>query len=407
MTIFKRFLWTLILVATLAACGNNNLQISAAEETLARGPHNGQLLSDGDFSLELAIYETGVPPEFRAWATSAGQLLDPNSVDLRVMLTRLGDLVDDIGFLPQGDFLRGDALVYEPHSFVVSIEATYGGKNYRWEYENLEGRTRIDQQTAAAFGIETMIAGPALIEETVSVYGHILPNEQLVREVSARFEGEIQTVNVSLGESVQKGDTLATIESNDSLRAYSITAPIAGVITEQAAHADEQTGGRRLFTIVDVSSVWADLAVFPSNRSQVNIGAAVSVSPAAGGASIESTISNINVLTETNQSVMARTTLNNEDGLLMPGTYVTATIKVAENTVPLAVKRSGLQSFRDFTVVYAQVGEEYEVRMLELGRQAGEWVEVLGGLEPGTAYVTENSYVIKADIEKSGAAHDH
>ena len=83
-----------------------------------------------------------------------------------------------------------------------------------------------------------MIAGPALIEETVSVYGHILPNEQLVREVSARFEGEIQTVNVSLGESVQKGDTLATIESNDSLRAYSITAPIAGVITEQAAHAE-------------------------------------------------------------------------------------------------------------------------------------------------------------------------
>jgi cobalt-zinc-cadmium efflux system membrane fusion protein len=45
--------------------------------------------------------------------------------------------------------------------------------------------------------------------------------------------------------------------------------------------------------------------------------------------------------------------------------------------------------------------------MLELGRQAGEWAEVLGGLEPGTVYVTENSYVLKADIEKSGASHDH
>jgi cobalt-zinc-cadmium efflux system membrane fusion protein len=32
---------------------------------------------------------------------------------------------------------------------------------------------------------------------------------------------------------------------------------------------------------------------------------------------------------------------------------------------------------------------------------------VLGGLEPGTEYVTENSYIIKADIEKSGASHDH
>ncbi len=49
----------------------------------------------------------------------------------------------------------------------------------------------------------------------------------------------------------------------------------------------------------------------------------------------------------------------------------------------------------------------YEVRMLDLGRADEEWVEVLGGLKVGTEYVTENSYLIKADIEKSGASHDH
>ena len=78
-----------------------------------------------------------------------------------------------------------------------------------------------------------------------------------------------------------------------------------------------------------------------------------------------------------------------------------------EVAVPLAVKKSGLQSFRDFTVVYARVGDTYEVRMLDLGRSDGEHVEVLGGLEPGTTYVTGNSYLVKADIEKSGASHDH
>ena len=72
-----------------------------------------------------------------------------------------------------------------------------------------------------------------------------------------------------------------------------------------------------------------------------------------------------------------------------------------------AVKRTGIQSFRDFRVVYARVGDDYEVRMLDLGRTAGEWVEVLGGLEPGTEYVTGNSHLIKADIEKSGASHNH
>ena len=58
-------------------------------------------------------------------------------------------------------------------------------------------------------------------------------------------------------------------------------------------------------------------------------------------------------------------------------------------------------------MVFAQVDDVYEVRVLDLGRNAGEWVEVLGGLEPGTRYVTSNSQLIKADIMKSGAAHNH
>ena len=99
--------------------------------------------------------------------------------------------------------------------------------------------------------------------------------------------------------------------------------------------------------------------------------------------------------------------IDNSSGTLLPGTFVTAEVAVAEHDVPLAVKRGGLQSFRDFTVVYGEYGEEYEVRMLELGRQFGDWAEVLGGLVPNTRYVTEGSYVLKADVEKAGASHDH
>ena len=80
---------------------------------------------------------------------------------------------------------------------------------------------------------------------------------------------------------------------------------------------------------------------------------------------------------------------------------------VAETNVPLAVKNSGLQRFRDFTVVFAKVEDTYEVRMLELGKSDGEMTEVLGGLEPSQDYVSDNSFLIKADIEKSGASHDH
>jgi cobalt-zinc-cadmium efflux system membrane fusion protein len=92
---------------------------------------------------------------------------------------------------------------------------------------------------------------------------------------------------------------------------------------------------------------------------------------------------------------------------LRPGQFVRGRITLAEHAVPLAVRLAALQRFRDFQVIFARIGDTYEVRMLELGRRDSEWVEVLGGLAPGTEYVTANSYLIKADIEKSGASHDH
>ena len=409
-----RLLATLLVTATIVACSGDPQPGSpaaaveaAADEAQERGPNNGILLRDGDFVVELAIFETGVPPEYRAWATSGGRSLQPEDFDLEVRLTRLGNRIDEIGFRPQGAYLLGDTVIYEPHSFTVSIDATYGSGSHRWEYDSFEGRTQISTEMAEAFGIETMLAGPVTLEETVTVYGNIVPNTERIRQVSARFDGAIRTVDVFLGEVVTEGQTLATVESNESLNVYSITAPIDGVLTERVAHAGEQTGGRPLFTIIDTSSVWVKLAVFPGDRARVRLGANVSIAPATGGAAVMGTISYINVMIDANQAVAARVELDNTDGAWPPGTYVTAEIQVGEYEVPLAVRRSGLQSFRDFTVVYAQIGDEYEVRMLDLGRQAGDWAEVLGGLDPGTRYVTENSYVLKADIEKTGAVHDH
>jgi len=412
-----RAIWMPLLLATfLTACGGTNSEQAmlskgahgeTAEAEPEKGPHRGRLLKDGDFTLELAIFETGVPPEFRAWATKSGKTLSPDEVNLNIKLTRLGGKVDDINFAPQGDALRGDTVIYEPHSFIVTINAAHGGATHTWEYDNFEGRTKIEKAVAEALEIETMAAGPVVMQETITVYGQIKANTERMRKISARFDGVIKSVKPSLGDRVKKGQKLVTIESNESLERYSITAPISGVITQRDANSGEQTNGRNLFTIMDTSSVWADLSVFPGDRSRVKVGAPVTVTGAAGGETVTGTVSRIDVTAQANQSVNVRVVLGNKKGNLLPGSFVSAKIKVAEHPAALAVKRTGLQAFRDFTVVYAQIGEEYEVRMLDLGLQAGEWAEVQGGLESGTRYVSENSYVIKADIEKSGAAHDH
>lgn len=395
----------------LAACGGDMpagdtgiTDASAAD--YPRGPHGARLLQDGDFAVELAIYESGVPPEFRAWAYEDGEPVAPQSVDLRVTLERL-DALNVIGFNPQEDYLRGDTTVYEPHSFFVGVEANYRGSRHTWEYESLEGRTTISPAMSQTFGIETETAGPAILEQTIDVVGEIAVNDEFARHISARFDGVVQEVNVRIGDRVARGDPLLTIESNESLNTYTIDAPIAGVVTQRRINAGEQSDGQVLLEIMDTSRVWGELAVYPGQRDRVQVGAPVTITSPVSGARIEGSIDSFHLTANANQSVTARVAVDNSDGNFPPGTFIEGRISVAEFEVPLAVKRVGLQSFRDFTVVYAKVGNTYEVRMLDLGRQDAEWVEVLGGLDPGTEYVTTHSYILKADVEKSGASHDH
>ncbi len=400
----------LLLVIFLSACGAEQSlppEVEHTEVEPEKGPNRGRLLRDGNFSLELAIFETGVPPELRAWATKNGNKVSPEEVELKVELTRFGDQIDAINFTPIGDVLRGDMVVYEPHSFIVSITAIHNGQTYIWEYDNLEGRTKIATAVAEALEIKTSIAGATIMQETISVYGQIEANRELVRSITARFDGTIKAVLVSQGEQVRKGQVLARVESNESLQLVNITSPINGVVSQRDVNAGEQTDGRQLFALIDTSSVWAELSVFPGDLAQVEVGAPVTITDTISKQHFIGKVSRIDLLAQANQAVRVRVVLDNKSGELRPGRHISAQITVGEHAVALAVKRTGLQSFRDFTVVYAQIGEEYEVRMLELGLQAGEWAEVLGGLEPGTLYVSENSYVIKADIEKSGASHDH
>ena len=278
-----RALWLPLVLATfLSACGSSHTERTmnatgghgeVAEVEPEKGPHRGRLLKNGDFTLELAIFETGVPPEFRAYATKGGKTLSPSEFELNVKLTRLGGKVDDINFTPHGDALRGDVVIYEPHSFVVTINATHAGTTHTWEYDNFEGRTKIETAVAETLEIGTEIAGPVTMKEIITVYGQIKANTERLRQVSARFDGVIKSVSPSVGDKVREGQELATVESNESLKLYTITAPISGVVVERDANPGEQSNGRQLFTIMDNSSVWADLAVFPADRSRVKAGA--------------------------------------------------------------------------------------------------------------------------------------
>ncbi|MFT4817228.1 MAG: cobalt-zinc-cadmium efflux system membrane fusion protein [Pseudohongiellaceae bacterium] len=404
--------WLCLFTTLLSACGNDEtlpltMETEIADGDYERGPNNGRLLVDGDFAVELAIFETSVPPEYRAWATAGDEQIAPNDVDLQVTLTRLGDVQDRINFFVESDYLRGDQVIYEPHSFLVSVTANHQGSRHAWEFDSFEGRTSISPAMVAAFGIETATAGPALISQNLDVIGQTVAHQEFSRQISARFNGFVTAVYVSVGERIKEGQRLLTIESDSSLTSYTISSPIDGYVSQRIANPGEQTNSRVLLEILDTSQVWAELSIHLSQRNQVAEGMPVKISSPIGEATVSGVIDSFNLSVRPNQSIIARVLIDNKINAFAPGTFIEGSIETGEIEVPLAVKRTGLQPFRDFTVVFAQIGDTYEVRMLDLGRQDGEWIEVLGGLNPGTTYVTTNSYILKADVEKSGASHDH
>ncbi|MFV8782672.1 efflux RND transporter periplasmic adaptor subunit [Microbulbifer sp. SA54] len=377
---------------------------SAPVET---GPHHGRMLRKDDIAVELAIFESGVSPEFRAWVSEKGKPVDPREVLASVTLSRLDGEQEQISFVPKDDYLRGNTEIREPHSFVVSVTIRSRGKMYHWQYDSFEGRTRITRENAEALGIQTAIAGPALLRETTKAYGRLVMNPERKREVRARFDGTVDSVNVALGERVTKGQAVLAINSNENLKTYTISSPINGIVLQRNANPGEQTGGRNLLVIADEHALIAELEVFPSVRPRVHPGNPVSLIVRGMRTPVTGVVKQIDPVLRPNQASIVRVMLDQVSQGLAAGSFLSAAIQIDEYEVPLAVQRSALQSYRDHAVVYAQYGDQYEVRMLKLGRQADEWVEVLDGLKPGTRYVTGNSYIIKADIEKSGAAHDH
>ncbi len=412
-----RFIPLLISAALLlGACGTNESDPAgepegnhgAAAADFERGPHRGRLLRDGDFALEVTIFETGVPPQFHLYAYRNDEALPAQDVSATIELSRLGGKVDRFEFTPDGDHLVGSGTVVEPHSFDVTVTARHGDRDHRWTYQSYEGRTRMPAAVAEAAGVTIETAGPAVIRNNTRLMGRVVLNGDRFAEVKARFPGPVQSVHVKLGDTVRSGQALAVVENRDSLRSYTVTAPISGVVLARHTNVGDVAGDGPLFEIADLSELWLELHAFGDDAARLRSGQRVRLEAAAGGKVVETTLQRVLPLASaTSQTVIARALLPNAQGEWRPGMAVSAEVTLAERQVPLAVKTAGLQRFRDFTVVFAQVGDTYEVRMLELGERDGEWVEVLGGIDPGTPYVVEQSFLIKADIDKSGASHDH
>lgn len=266
----------------------------------------------------------------------------------------------------------------------------------------------IDPQKVARANIVIAAAGPATLHDSLSLYGRLTANEDRLVVIQPRFPGIVKSLRKRLGDPVDKDEVITTVESNQSLAGYDIRSPIAGTVIEKGAAVGSYAGDQtRIFVVADMKTVWADFSVYRRDFPRIRVGQRVAIALGEGIRPAESTITYVSpVGSADTQTMLVRAVVDNPDGTLRPGLFVTGEVTLDDIPVPLAVESSAIQSIDGRQVVFAQDAKGFEARPVKTGRADGAMTEVLNGLKPGERYAAANSFVVKAELGKSTAEEE-
>jgi cobalt-zinc-cadmium efflux system membrane fusion protein len=290
-------------------------------------------------------------------------------------------------------------------------KAPPAGHGHGHEDEHAHGEESVTMNDAkvAAAGIGLETAGPGVLRDTLRLNGILQANQETLVQITPRFPGIVRDVRKRIGDRVDKDETLATVESNQSLRTYDLKTPLAGTVIERGATLGEYVSEQKpTFVVADLSTIWADFSVYRRDIKKVRIGDTLIIDTEDGGEPIETKISYVSpVGSSDTQSALVRAVVRNPEARLRPGLFVTGRVLMSEKPVPIAIKLSALQTFDARTVVFVRDGEKFEPRDVELGERGEDTAEVVFGLSDGDVYAAKNSFVIKAEIAKGTASHEH
>ena len=290
---------------------------------------------------------------------------------------------------------------------LMSSSALAADDHHHDHHDEHQLSLELSDAMARRNGLQTAYAQAGKLAEQISTYGQLTSSDEQLSHIYARYPGLITAVYANVGDTVRAGGPLAQVESNDSLQQYSIKSPIQGLVIQRHANQGEFSAGQTLFSIVNLKTLWAELRLYPAQRRQVSSGQSVQI-PFDDQASspIKASIQHIiPVMDQTYQ--LARVKIDNRQGLLSPGDIVQAHITTAEYAVDVAVDIRAIQKVEQRLGVFIKVGQSYTFTPITLGRSDGKLTEVLAGLSAGDEYVLHNSYLLKADLEKSAAEHMH
>jgi cobalt-zinc-cadmium efflux system membrane fusion protein len=268
----------------------------------------------------------------------------------------------------------------------------------------------LTPQAIRSAGLRSGPAGPAMIAVIVEAPGEVHLNAERVLEVRPRYPGVIRELRKRIGEPVRPGEVLAVVQSNESLTDYEIASSTSGTVISRTVVAGQAADHETvMYVIADLSTVWVDFAVYPQVVGRIRPGMAVTVvAQNRRDLSASGTISYVGPLLEQDTRVSsARVELANTAGRWQPGLFVNARVTLERVRVPIAVPEEAIVRMAEGPVVFRARGGRFEPVPVVIGRTDGATTEIRAGLAAGDTVVTRNAFVLKSELGKGEAGHEH
>jgi cobalt-zinc-cadmium efflux system membrane fusion protein len=267
---------------------------------------------------------------------------------------------------------------------------------------------KIDPARGAALGIAVATAAAGQIDEAVTLTGRLIIDPRRVAAVRARFPGPVVAVFKDVGDSVRKGEALANVESNESLTVYRVSAPIGGVVLARNTNVGDVVSNDALFTVGDVSALIAELQAFSGTQGVLRAGGAVKLT--IGEQIVDGRI--LNVAPELDRLTQARRVRVALSSGTQPnwvsGQFVSGRVALGSNApAAVAVPVDAVRRLENREVIFIPEEDGYRARAVTVGRRGLTAVEITFGLDAGEQYVSAGAFVLKAEIGKNLAEHNH
>lgn len=258
-----------------------------------------------------------------------------------------------------------------------------------------QAKNSYTQQENAVKNAQTQLSNAQLsLEDAQTAYSQAVENYKIAQQAP---EENVRKAQDSLNSAIASRASIeAQIKTNESnLKDYTITSPISGYVTAKNVTEGAMFSGVA-YTVCDTSTVDIEVAVSEDIETKVKVNDDVRIFvPSISDDEMEGKITEINPGANTDGTYTIKVNMDNKEGLYKSGLYAEVYFAKSTSKNALTLTRNSVLHSNEEYYVFVENDGTVEKRIVTVGIDTGERIEVTGGISASDRVVSKGQNYLK------------